>query len=147
MSRLLDALRAPDPRYTLGVLRLIFIPWLLVERTPRMAAKYADGYNLPYVSAATAQDRLQRLHAECDAIGRDPSEIETSVNLGFYFNSDRQPDIAADGSITGGVQEAIDTIGALADVGIQGVNIAFRPPVDWDALQLYIEEVMPHFSG
>ena len=36
-------------------------------------------------------------------------------------------------------------IGALQDVGIKGVNIAFRPPVDWDNLQLYIEEVMPHF--
>ena len=61
------------------------------------------------------------------------------------MNSSRQPDIAPEGSLTGGVQEAVDMIGDLRDAGIQGVNIAFRPPVDWDNLQLYIEEVMPHF--
>jgi hypothetical protein len=31
------------------------------------------------------------------------------------------------------------------ETGVQGLNIAFRPPVDWDALQLFIEEVMPEF--
>ena len=30
-------------------------------------------------------------------------------------------------------------------VGIKGINIAFRAPIDWDALQQYIEEVMPGF--
>ena len=36
-------------------------------------------------------------------------------------------------------------IGKFRDVGIKGINIAFRPPIDWDALQHYIEEVMPAF--
>ncbi len=116
------------------------------QRTVRLAAQYADGFNMPYVSPQTAADRLARLHQACDKIGRDPAEIETSVNLGFYMNSSRQPDIAPEGSLTGGVSEAVDMIGALRDVGIQGVNIAFRPPIDWDNLQLYIEEVMPHFA-
>jgi len=116
------------------------------QRTVRLAAQYADGFNMPYVSPETAADRLARLHQACEKIGRDPAEIDTSVNLGFYMNSSRQPDIAPEGSLTGGVQEAVDMIGGLRDAGIQGVNIAFRPPVDWDNLQLYIEEVMPHFA-
>ena len=116
------------------------------QRTIRLAAQYADGFNMPYVSPQTAADRLARLHQACDKIGRDPTEIDTSVNLGFYMNSERTPDIAPEGSLTGGVQEAVDMIGGLRDAGIQGVNIAFRPPVDWDNLQLYIEEVMPHFQ-
>ena len=116
------------------------------QRTIRLAAQYADGFNMPYVSPQTAADRLARLHQACDKIGRDPTEIDTSVNLGFYMNSERTPDIAPEGSLTGGVQEATDMIGGLRDAGIQGVNIAFRPPVDWDNLQLYIEEVMPHFQ-
>jgi F420-dependent oxidoreductase-like protein len=116
------------------------------HRTPRLAAKFADGFNMPYVPPEVAADRISRVHQGCDAIGRDPAEIDTSVNLGFYMNSDRTPDVAANGSLTGGPQQAIDTIGAYRDVGVAGINIAFRPPVDWDALQLYIEEVMPAFS-
>ena len=115
-------------------------------RTVGLAAKYADGFNMPYVTPETAADRLQRLSAACEAIGRDPAELDTSVNLGFYMNSDRAPDINPEGSLTGSVQEAVDRIGRIKDIGIQGVNIAFRPPIDWDNLQLYIEEVMPHFT-
>lgn len=116
------------------------------KRTIELAAKYADGFNMPYVSVATAVDRLQRLQQACDAIGRDMSEIDTSVNLGFYMNSGRTPDINPEGSLTGSVSEAVDMIGAFKEAGIAGINIAFRPPIDWDNLQLYIEEVMPKFQ-
>lgn len=116
-------------------------------RTVDIAARFADGFNMPYVPPELAADRLGRLEKACDKHGRDFSKIDTSVNLGFYMNSDRTPDIDPRGSITGGVQETIDLIGRYKDVGIQGINIAFRPPVDWDNLQLYIEEVMPVFSG
>jgi len=116
------------------------------KRTIDLAAQFADGFNMPYVSPAVAADRLQRLQAACEQHGRDFSALDTSVNLGFYMNSARTPDINPDGSITGGVQETVDMIGQFRDIGIQGINIAFRPPVDWDNLQLYIEEVMPHFK-
>jgi len=115
------------------------------SKTPRLAAKYADGFNMPYVPPELAADRLERVKRACDEIGRDFSEIDSSVNLGFYMNSDRTPDINPEGSLKGSVQESIDMIGKFQDVGIKGINIAFRPPVDWEALQLYIEEVMPAF--
>jgi len=115
-------------------------------KTIKLAAKYGDGFNMPYVPPKVAKDRLQRLSAACEEIGRDPAEIDTSVNLGFYMNSKRTPDIDPRGSLAGSVDEAIDTIGAFKDAGIQGINIAFRPPIDWDNLQCYIEEVMPHFQ-
>lgn len=114
-------------------------------RTPRIAAKFADGFNMPYLAPELAADRLERLGRACDAIGRDPAEIDTSVNVGFYMNSQRVPDINPKGSLTGSAQEAVDMIGRYADAGIQGINIAIRPPIDWDALQLFIEEVLPHF--
>ncbi len=115
-------------------------------RTVDLAARFADGFNMPYVTVELAADRLQRLQQACERHGRDFAELDTSVNLGFYMNSDRQPDINPQGSITGGVQETVDLIGRFQDIGIQGINIAFRPPIDWDNLQLYIEEVMPHFQ-
>ena len=116
------------------------------HRTPRLAARFADGFNMPYVPPAVAADRIARVHGACESLDRDPAEIDTSVNLGFYMNSTRTPDVPPNGSLTGGVQEVIDTLGAYQDIGVGGINIAFRPPVDWDALQAYIEEVMPAFS-
>lgn len=114
------------------------------SRTPRLAATYGDGYNLPYVSPETAAHRFAAMRRECEKRGRDPAEVETSVNLGFYLG-DRQPDVPADGCITGSVQQAVDRIGAYQDLGVQGLNIAFRPPVDWDGLSLFVDEVMSAF--
>lgn len=115
------------------------------QRTIDLAARYADGFNMPYVSPEVAADRLQRLTRACDHHDRDLRTIDTSVNLGFYMNSNRAPDINPQGSLTGGVAQTIDMIGAFADAGIQGINIAFRPPVDWDNLQHFIEDVLPVF--
>lgn len=115
-------------------------------RTPKIAAKYADGFNMPYLPPQGVGDRLDRLRAECERIGRDPAELETSVNVGFYLG-DRAPDVNSEGSLTGSAQQAVDRIGAYQDAGVQGLNIAIRPPVEWDALQRFIEEVMPAFAS
>lgn len=114
------------------------------SRTPQIAARYADGFNMPYLPPASVRDRLDRVAAACEAIGRDPAEIESSVNVGFYLG-DRAPEVNPEGSLTGSAQQAVDRIGAYVETGVQGLNIAIRPPVDWDSLQRFIEEVMPHF--
>ncbi|MEZ5557866.1 MAG: TIGR03560 family F420-dependent LLM class oxidoreductase [Pseudomonadales bacterium] len=115
------------------------------DRTPQIAARYADGFNMPYLAPEAVADRLQRLRRACEAHGRDPAEIETSVNVGFYLG-DRAPEVNPGGSLTGSVQQAVDRIGAYADTGVQGLNIAIRPPVDWDALQRFTDDVMVHFQ-
>ena len=122
-------------------------------RTPQFAAKYAGGFNIPYVSPETVKDRLQRLGRACEKIGRDPAELETSTNVGFFMNSGKGdatplveiPANIASGVISGSPQQAIDRIGQYAETGINGLNIAFRPPINWDAFESYIEEVMPVF--
>lgn len=116
------------------------------NRTPTIAARYGDGFNMPYLPPEGARDRLGRLTATCEARDRDPSELETSVNLGFY-PGDRTPDVNPDGCLTGSAQQMVDRIGEYEATGVQGLNIAFRPPVDWDGLQRFIEEVMPHFGN
>ena len=116
-------------------------------RTPWLAAKYADGFNMPYVAPDVAQRRLDTLYEAAVQYGRDPNAIDTSVNLGFYMLSERQPDIDPRGSLTGSVQEAVDTLSAYQEIGIKGINIAFRPPIDWDAYTVYLEKVVPHFKS
>ena len=118
-------------------------------RTPRIAAKYADGFNMPYLPPMAVSDRLQTLRQECDKADRDFSQFETSVNVGFYMSTGdkaRSPDIDPNGAFAGGVSETIDRVGEYIDSGIGGLNIAIRPPVDWDALDAFISDVMPHFK-
>ena len=124
------------------------------KRTPRIAAKYAGGFNMPYLPPEEVKDRLERLAQECDKLGRDPSELETSVNVGFYMSAtaneaDKQPGMPTGvaGAIVGSPQRAIERLGEYEAAGIKGVNIAFRPPVDWDAFEAYIEEVLPHVNA
>ena len=124
------------------------------RRTPRLAARYADGYNLPYLPPEGVADRLERLARERDAAGRGPAELDTSVNVGFYMSASAadaekrgpMPEGFAAGSLTGTVQEVCDRIGAYEATGIRGLNLAFRPPIDWDALDAFIADVLPRFS-
>ena len=118
------------------------------NRTPRIAAQYGDGFNLPYVPAPAAAARFEKMREHCERLGRDPAEIETSVNLGFYMGVEEKdiPPHIAPGSLVGSSQQAIDRIGEYVEMGVEGLNIAFRPPVNWEALEQYIEEVMPAFQ-
>lgn len=113
-------------------------------RTPVLAARYADGFNMPYLSPEAVSDRLERLAAACASADRHVNELETSVNVGFYMG-DRAPEVDPAGCLTGSVQAVVDRVGEYQETGVGGLNIALRPPVHWEALARFIEEVMPHF--
>ena len=124
------------------------------KRTPRLAAQYADGFNIPYLSPDEFGERMETLDRACEEIGRDPTEIARTVNVGFYLSADpkmmekRKAELAhlgTGGLLLGSTQEAVDRIGEYERAGAQGLNIAFRPPVDWEAYQAFLEEVAPKF--
>src|SRR5882724_13675935 len=80
-----------------------------------------------------------------------------SVNLHFHMGADeagarvareklqRFPPGQRLGALTGTAPEVIDRIGEYIEVGTDGLNIAFRPPIDWDAVEAYIDKVLPVF--
>jgi alkanesulfonate monooxygenase SsuD/methylene tetrahydromethanopterin reductase-like flavin-dependent oxidoreductase (luciferase family) len=116
------------------------------QRTPRIAARYADGYNLPYVSPEQCRERLAALARACEKIQRDPAEIESSANLAFAMGSRRVLEgPQAGGVLAGSPQEVTDRLGAYQRAGLAGVNLALRPPVDWEAFESFIENVLPAF--
>jgi F420-dependent oxidoreductase-like protein len=128
------------------------------KRTPRMAAQYADGFNVPYLGPEEFKARQEALDAACEKIGRDPKELTRTVNLGFYMGADEKgaekhrktlealghAHISTEGNLQGTPAQVVDRIGQYIDAGASGLNIALRPPLDWEAFEAFIAQVMPH---
>jgi alkanesulfonate monooxygenase SsuD/methylene tetrahydromethanopterin reductase-like flavin-dependent oxidoreductase (luciferase family) len=134
------------------------------KRTLRIAARYADGWNTPYTSPEEFARLSAVLDRWCEVEGRDPATIERTVNLSFHMaatpaalgRAEQQYretwGLAAEamrsrGVVTGLPAEAIELVGRYREAGAARVNIAIRPPVDWDALQAWTGEVIPAFAG
>jgi alkanesulfonate monooxygenase SsuD/methylene tetrahydromethanopterin reductase-like flavin-dependent oxidoreductase (luciferase family) len=58
------------------------------KRTPRTAAKYADGWSGAYVGPDDWKHLGQAIDQWCETEGRDPKTIMRTVNLGFYLGAD-----------------------------------------------------------
>ncbi len=126
------------------------------KRTIPIAARYADGYNVAYAAPDATRHKFDVLEEEATKAGRDPAEIARAVNVGFYMGVDQRSaeakrgqlpwpddDPRIGGLLTGTPEEAVERIGQYADAGAEQLNLAIRAPFDWDALQAFIEEVMP----
>lgn len=128
------------------------------KRTLRIAARYADGWNAAYISPEEFRHKSQVLDQWCEKEGRDPTTIDRTINVGFYMGADarsaervRHERLAGApggevGHLVGTPAEAIERVGQYAEAGASRINIAIRPPVDWEALEAYVKEVMPAFS-
>jgi F420-dependent oxidoreductase-like protein len=114
------------------------------KRTLRITAQYADGWNIPFVSPEAFAHKRGVLLQHCDAVGRDPAEIRTAVNVGLAWNDQslRQQfgglaDAVRPGVLTGSDDEVIERIGAYIDAGADQVNLALRAPFDEEALERF----------
>ena len=132
------------------------------KRTLRIAARYADGWNVPYVSPEMYARKFRVLDGWCDKEGRNPADITRTVNVGLYMGVDEvsarrirqgfdgkwgaRADERRGGMLFGTVGEVVDRIGEYANAGAQGLNIALRAPFDWDVLQHFVQEVKPAFD-
>jgi alkanesulfonate monooxygenase SsuD/methylene tetrahydromethanopterin reductase-like flavin-dependent oxidoreductase (luciferase family) len=127
------------------------------RRTPGLAARFADGHNVPFVSPEAFRERGRQLDALCERRGRDPRSLARSVNVGFYVGADARgaergraalagfPPEARAGMLTGTPAEALERLGEYERAGADQVNLSLRPPIDWDALDAFIDTDLPHF--
>ncbi|MBI4202342.1 MAG: LLM class F420-dependent oxidoreductase [Chloroflexi bacterium] len=132
------------------------------QRTLRIAARYANGWNVPYISPEAYRHKIQVLDQWCEKEGRDPREVTRTVNVGFWMGAtqaeaqaerDRyaaqygpQAGSRAGGMLFGTPKEVVERIAEYQDAGAQGLNIALRAPFNIDALQAFAEVVIPAFQ-
>jgi alkanesulfonate monooxygenase SsuD/methylene tetrahydromethanopterin reductase-like flavin-dependent oxidoreductase (luciferase family) len=149
-----------NPRPVNGTIPL-WIGGLGEKRTARIAAKYADGWNIPYVGPGAFKHKMDVLDQWCEVEGRDPAEVKRATQLGFFMAASDDPEVmrvaeeemkrktphqTPSGQLSGSPAQIIERIAKYRDAGVTALNIAFRPPVDWEALETFVNEVMPEFT-
>ena len=129
------------------------------KKTLRLAARHADGWNAAYVAPAEFARLSKVLDGWCEKENRNPAEIARTVNLSFHLTVDaaRAKQVegelrkawgpAADrmlsGALIGTPERAAETLAAYVAAGAQGINVALRAPWDQEALDAYLDEVVP----
>ena len=112
------------------------------KRTLKIAARYADGWNVPFVPPDEFARKRNVLLQHCETVGRDPAEIRCAVNVGLAFTEDslqaqfgKLANYVRNGCLTGTDDEVRDKVGEYVAAGADQVNIALRAPFDLDAVE------------
>lgn len=114
------------------------------RRTLRIAARSADGWNVPFVAPETFAHKRAVLADHCADLGRDPGEIRCTVNVGLAWTEESLraqfgglADGVRPGVLGGSDDEVVDRIGRYVDAGADQVNLALRAPFDVASLERF----------
>jgi alkanesulfonate monooxygenase len=125
------------------------------RRTPALAARYADEFNIPFESVDFTQTQFRRVRAACEDIGRDPESLTYSTALVLCCGHDeaevrrradaigRDADELRAHGLVGTPAEVLDTIGRYAEAGASRLYLQVLDLADLDHLELVAAEVMP----
>jgi F420-dependent oxidoreductase-like protein len=114
------------------------------KRTLKIAARYADGWNVPFIAPDAFAHKCTVLDEHCATVGRDPSEIARAVNLGLAYTDDSLVQqfgalapMVKPGVLSGSDDEIVDRIGQYVEAGADQVNIALRAPFQLDPIERF----------
>jgi F420-dependent oxidoreductase-like protein len=128
------------------------------HRTPRIAARFADEYNIPFASVEDSAAAFGRVRQACEAAGRDPGSLVYSVAQTVACGRDEaefarraeatghQPDFFRDHGLGGSPAQVVDRIGQYAAIGATRVYLQVLDLHDLDHLELLAAEVMPQVA-
>jgi F420-dependent oxidoreductase-like protein len=118
------------------------------RRTLRIVARYADGWNVPYISPEEFGRKRGVLAEHCAAEGRDPAEIRCAINLGiavdeqaFLSQFGAVAEFIRPGVLIGRGQQLVDRIGQYLEAGADQVNLALRAPWQPELLDVAAEAI------
>ncbi len=121
------------------------------KRTPRIAATYADEYNVPFHGLDDTAAAFDRVRAACVETGRSVV-LSTAqvVCVGTGADLERRAErigrdvegLRRDG-LAGSPAEVVDTIGGFAEAGATRLYLQVMDLADLDHLELIATEVMP----
>jgi F420-dependent oxidoreductase-like protein len=127
------------------------------RRTPRLAARYADEYNVPFDSVAGSAAAFARVREACEVAGRYPDSMTYSVAQRVCCGKDEaefrrraaaigvEPADARENGLGGTPGEVVAKIAEYAEVGAERVYLQVLDLGDLDHLALIASDVVPQF--
>ena len=131
------------------------------KKTLPLAARFADGWNAAYVPPTEFARLGGVLDAACEKADRDPASIHRTINVQFVVGADQAEAGRAleeteafwgrmwprvqHGALIGTPDQVIEQVAAYREAGADGLNIALRAPWSSDAIDAWLENVVPEF--
>lgn len=122
-------------------------------RTPNLAARFADEFNIPFASLADTEQQFARVRAAAEERGRAADDLTYSNALVACVGRDdaevarraaaigRDADELKENGLAGSPAEVVDKIGAFGEVGSSRIYLQILDLHDLDHLQLISEQV------
>ena len=117
-------------------------------RTPRLAATYADEFNLPFRSIEAFKEQKDRVVSACEKLDRDPEELTYSAAL-VACVGDTEADISAraravgrdvqelrENGLAGTPDEAVETLQRWQEAGAERIYLQVLDLDDLDHIAL-----------
>lgn len=124
-------------------------------RTPRLAARFADEFNVPFPRLDDFRTQVAAVREACERNGRDPATMTWSAALVVCCGEDeeavrrraanigREPDELRANGAAGTVSEVVDRLGAFVEAGAERIYLQVLDMGDLDHLRLVAAEVAP----
>jgi F420-dependent oxidoreductase-like protein len=128
-------------------------------RSARLAATYADEYNVSFVPAQNMRDSHDGVRRACERIGRDPGTLAWSAGQVLCCGRNeaevtrradaigREPSELRTNGLAGSPAEVLDKLGQFVEHGADRFYLQVLDLDDLDHLRLVAEEVLPHAPG
>lgn len=125
------------------------------RRTPRLAARFADEFNLPFRTVQDSAAAFERVREACRAAGRYPESMIYSVAQTVCCGKDeaefrrraaaigREPDSMRAAGLAGTPGEVAAKIAEFAEIGADRVYLQVLDLGDLDHLAVIASDVMP----
>jgi F420-dependent oxidoreductase-like protein len=129
-----------------------------LRRTPQLAARFADEYNIPFATVAESAAAFGRVRDACQEAGRDPGSVVYSVAQTVCCGRDEaevarraqaighQVDDFTSGGLAGSPAQVVDRLGQYAAAGATRAYLQVLDLHDLDHLELIAAEVMPQVA-
>ena len=141
----------------------IWIGGMGEQKTLRLVAEHADGWNAFPLPVAQLQQKLDILRGHCDAVGRDIGVIRKQLGCNIIVRSDpaqveqevarfaqeRQlpPERARYMVIAGTPEQVATSLVPYLTLGFDMFLLLERVPLDYETLRLFMESVAPRLRA
>ena len=129
------------------------------KRTPNLAARFADEFNLPFRPPDSFREQVGRVSQACESIGRDPESIIFSVAQVVCVSDSekeftkraerigRSPTELRESGVAGMPDEAVSRILAFQEAGATRIYLQVLDEDDLDHVTFIAESIAPLLQG